>query len=103
MELNQELAELLEHSPDLESRLDAMRSFRHQEFLRIAIADLAGRLELKEVQTELTLLAETVLNKALGPGARRSRGALSDRPRAAAMRDRDGPPGLGRDVVQLRR
>ena len=65
LELNQELAELLEHSPDLESRLDAMRSFRHQEFLRIAIADLAGRLELKEVQTELTLLAETVLNKAL--------------------------------------
>ncbi len=65
VELNQELAELLEHSPDLESRLDAMRSFRHQEFLRIAIADLAGRLELKEVQTELTLLAETVLNKAL--------------------------------------
>src|SRR5271167_2789341 len=65
VELNQELAELLKHSPDLESRLDAMRSFRHQEFLRIAIADLAGRLELNEMQTELTLLAETVLNKAL--------------------------------------
>ncbi|MGO9056415.1 MAG: bifunctional [glutamate--ammonia ligase]-adenylyl-L-tyrosine phosphorylase/[glutamate--ammonia-ligase] adenylyltransferase [Candidatus Binataceae bacterium] len=65
LELNQELAELLAHSPDLESRLDALRSFRHQEFLRIAIASLAGRLELNDLQTELTLLAETVLNKAL--------------------------------------
>ncbi len=65
IELNQELAELLAHSPDLESRLDALRSFRHQEFLRIAIADLAGQLELSEVQTELTLLAETVLKQAL--------------------------------------
>ncbi len=31
-----------------------MRSFRHQEFLRIAIADLAGNLELEEVGSELT-------------------------------------------------
>ncbi len=53
------------HSADFESRLDAMRTFRHQEFLRIAIADLAGDLELDEVQTELTLLAETVLHEAL--------------------------------------
>lgn len=65
LELNQELAGLLAHSPDLESRLDTLRSFRHQEFLRIAIANLAGLLELNDQQTELTLLAETVLNKAL--------------------------------------
>ncbi|SRR5579885_591673 len=64
-ELNQELTELLEHCPDFESRLDALRAFRHQEFLRVAIADLAGKLELREVQTELTLLAEIVLTKAL--------------------------------------
>jgi [glutamine synthetase] adenylyltransferase / [glutamine synthetase]-adenylyl-L-tyrosine phosphorylase len=65
IELNQELAELLAHCPDLETRLDALRAFRHQEFLRIAIADLAGKLEIGEVQAELTLLAETVLQKAL--------------------------------------
>jgi [glutamine synthetase] adenylyltransferase / [glutamine synthetase]-adenylyl-L-tyrosine phosphorylase len=65
IELNQELSELLEHSPDFESRLDALRGFRHQEFLRIAIADLAGQLEFKDVQTELTLLAEVVLKRAL--------------------------------------
>jgi glutamate-ammonia-ligase adenylyltransferase len=65
IELNQELSELLAHSPDVESRLDALRAFRHQEFLRIAIADLAGQLEIGEVQKELTLLAETVLRRAL--------------------------------------
>jgi glutamate-ammonia-ligase adenylyltransferase len=65
LELGQELSELLAHSPDLEGRLDALRAFRHQEFLRIAIADLAGQLEIAEVKIELTLLAETVLKKAL--------------------------------------
>ena len=65
VELSLELTELLEHSPDFESRLDGLRSFRHQEFLRIAIADLAGQIELGVVKSELTLLAETVLKKAL--------------------------------------
>src|SRR5208283_5751681 len=34
-------------------------------FLRIAIADIAGDLELHQVEAELTLLAETVLGEAL--------------------------------------
>src|SRR5271163_1515993 len=45
-ELRDELADLIAASPDFESKLDALRAFRHQEFLRIAIADLAGELEL---------------------------------------------------------
>src|SRR5271156_4306842 len=45
-ELRDELAGLIAASPDFESKLDALRAFRHQEFLRIAIADLAGDLEL---------------------------------------------------------
>jgi [glutamine synthetase] adenylyltransferase / [glutamine synthetase]-adenylyl-L-tyrosine phosphorylase len=64
-ELAGELGGLLAASDDFESRLDAIRAFRHQEFLRIAIADLAGGLELGEVQAELTRLAETVLREAL--------------------------------------
>jgi glutamate-ammonia-ligase adenylyltransferase len=63
-ELRAELAELTAACTDFESRLDAIRSFRHQEFLRIAIADLAGGLTLDEVQSELTALAETVLRQA---------------------------------------
>ncbi len=64
-ELRDELAGLIAASPDLESKLDALRAFRHQEFLRIAIADLAGDLELFDVERELTFLAETVLDEAM--------------------------------------
>jgi glutamate-ammonia-ligase adenylyltransferase len=64
-ELDDELRTLLMASPDLESRLDAIRAFRHQEFLRIAIADLAGDLDADDVQAELGILAETVLRRAL--------------------------------------
>ena len=64
-ELRDELAGLIAASPDFESKLDALRAFRHQEFLRIAIADLAGYLELFEVERELTSLAETVLDEAM--------------------------------------
>ncbi len=64
-ELRDELAGLIAASPDFESKLDALRAFRHQEFLRIAIADLAGDLELFDVERELTSLAETVLDEAM--------------------------------------
>ena len=63
--MRDELAGLIAASPDFESKLDALRAFRHQEFLRIAIADLAGDLELFEVERELTTLAETVLDEAM--------------------------------------
>jgi glutamate-ammonia-ligase adenylyltransferase len=62
-ELEQELSGLITASGDFEAKLDSIRSFRHQEFLRIAIADLAGDLTLQQVETELTVLAETVLRE----------------------------------------
>ena len=64
-ELKEEIAELVEASTDLEGLLDALRAFRHQEFLRIAIADLAGDLLLPDVEIELTHLADAVLTQAL--------------------------------------
>jgi glutamate-ammonia-ligase adenylyltransferase len=64
-ELENELGELLVASSDFESRLDALRAFGHQEFLRIAIADLAGKLGLDDVQVELTSLAEAELRHGL--------------------------------------
>lgn len=64
-ELAAELHGLLQACSDFESRLDALRSFSHQEFLRIAIADLADELELEDVQAELTLVAETTVREAL--------------------------------------
>ena len=64
-ELDEELRALIVASADLESRLDAIRAFRHQEFLRIAIADLAGDLDDDALRAELSLLAEVVLQRAL--------------------------------------
>ncbi len=64
-ELTREVGELVAASADFESKLDALRLFRHQEFLRVAIADLAGDLSLREVQQELTLLAAAVLSESL--------------------------------------
>jgi len=64
-ELEHELSELLTASSDFESCLDALRAFGHQEFLRIAIADLAGNLGLDDVQVELTSLAEAQLRQGL--------------------------------------
>ncbi len=72
-ELAVELHALLDACTDLEGQLDAIRTFRQQEFLRIAIADLAGKLELREVQGELTQLAETVLREALELAMREAR------------------------------
>jgi glutamate-ammonia-ligase adenylyltransferase len=64
-ELAQELGERLGACSDYEGRLDALRSFRHQEFLRIAIADLSAQITLADVQRELSVLAETMLHFAL--------------------------------------
>ncbi len=64
-ELREEIRGLVAASPDFESKLDALRAMRHQEFLRIAIADLAGDLDLFEVERELTTLAEAVLDEAM--------------------------------------
>jgi [glutamine synthetase] adenylyltransferase / [glutamine synthetase]-adenylyl-L-tyrosine phosphorylase len=64
-DLRDELAGRVRASDDFEARLDAIRSFRQQEFLRVAIADLAGDLDLEGVQVELTGLAEAVLREAL--------------------------------------
>ena len=77
-ELDEELRALVGASPDLESRLDAIRAFRHQEFLRIAIADLAGDLDADAVRAELSLLAETVLRRALELARSDSRRAHPD-------------------------
>ncbi len=64
-ELRAELSSLIGAAGSFEARLDSLRSFRHQEFLRVAIADLAGQLDPDEVEVELTALAEAVLGEAL--------------------------------------
>jgi glutamate-ammonia-ligase adenylyltransferase len=90
-DLRRDLNGLVGANRGFEAQLDAVRSFRHQEFLRIAIADLAGMLELAEVQTELTALAEAVLDEALAIAT------------AEVASRRPIPPGLKLSIVGMGR
>lgn len=62
-----ELARRLSDIPlsDVEAGMDALRRYRHETTLRIAAADVTGRLPLVQVSDRLTWLAETVVESAL--------------------------------------
>ncbi len=62
--MDEELAELLAASGDFEERLDIMRRYRHEEFLRIGINDIYGNMEQSGIATQLTWLAEACLSAA---------------------------------------
>lgn len=64
-DMEQDLGRLLQLAPDYESRLDALRHFRNEEFLRIALNDLHGRMPPQEGPRQLTQLAEVLLDKAV--------------------------------------
>jgi [glutamine synthetase] adenylyltransferase / [glutamine synthetase]-adenylyl-L-tyrosine phosphorylase len=68
--MRQELDALLAEAEDFEEQLDAMRRFRHEEFLRIGMNDVHGKMGQPEVAQQLTDLAEVCLNAAyhLGKG-----------------------------------
>jgi len=65
-ELMAELAGRLAGAPDFEARLDGIRRFRHEEFLRIGIHDIEGEIEGVEVERQLTALAKVCLRAAVG-------------------------------------
>ncbi|MBI1922132.1 MAG: bifunctional [glutamate--ammonia ligase]-adenylyl-L-tyrosine phosphorylase/[glutamate--ammonia-ligase] adenylyltransferase [Geobacter sp.] len=60
-ELARELADILDRAADFEERLDALRRFRHEEFLRIGMNDIYGKLAQGEIASQLTNLAEVCL------------------------------------------
>ena len=60
-----ELQALLSQADGFEERLDAMRRYRHEEFLRIGINDIYGKMKQPEVALQLTNLAEVCLEAAL--------------------------------------
>lgn len=63
--LRNDLAELLTRTEDYEGKLDALRRFRNEEFLRIALHDLSGKLSLAEGTEQLSLLAEVCLEQSV--------------------------------------
>ncbi len=56
-----ELDSLLSQADDFEGRLDVLRRYRHEEFLRIGLHDVYGRLDQSEITGQLTILAEACL------------------------------------------
>lgn len=59
-----ELTALLDHAEYFEEQLDVLRRYRNEEFLRIGMNDIHGRLGQSETTTQLTCLGEACLDAA---------------------------------------
>jgi glutamate-ammonia-ligase adenylyltransferase len=64
-----ELAEALEGASDITEKLDTLRRFKHQEEVRIGMADLLSNMDLTSVFRDLSKLAEVCLDAALNLAA----------------------------------
>ncbi|HWO42553.1 MAG TPA: bifunctional [glutamate--ammonia ligase]-adenylyl-L-tyrosine phosphorylase/[glutamate--ammonia-ligase] adenylyltransferase [Candidatus Eisenbacteria bacterium] len=60
-----ELREAMRSADDLESRLNVLRRYKTEEFIRIGLHDLGGALALEAVLEQLSCLAEACLQAAL--------------------------------------
>ena len=60
-----ELASALDEKDDLEGKLNSLRRYRAEEFIRIGLHDIGGELELENVIAQLSDLAEACLDGAL--------------------------------------
>jgi len=83
------LDSLLAQATDFEERLDVLRRFRNDEFLRIGSHDVAGQLHYEAVGAQLSTLAEVCLQGAYDV-------ALAERTQRYVP-----PPGLALAVVAL--
>ncbi|MFA7061354.1 MAG: bifunctional [glutamate--ammonia ligase]-adenylyl-L-tyrosine phosphorylase/[glutamate--ammonia-ligase] adenylyltransferase [Pedobacter sp.] len=66
--MESELSNLLEQSEYFEDQLDVLRRYRNEEFLRIGMNDIHGKLKQGEITTQLTHLGETCLAAAFSLG-----------------------------------
>ena len=64
--MQKELDAMLEQSDYYEDHLDILRRYRNEEFLRIGLNDIHGRLLQGEVTSQLSLLGELCLSAAFG-------------------------------------
>ncbi len=62
--MEQELGEMLSRAADFEERLDVLRRYRHEEFLRVGMNDIYGRVGQTEIASQLTDLADVCLGAA---------------------------------------
>ena len=87
VDMRAELGARMAAAPDLETALDTLRRFRHEEFLRIGVHDIEGSLLPDEVEQQLSDLAETCLEAALALARREAlaRTGVPDEPPADAL------------------
>jgi glutamate-ammonia-ligase adenylyltransferase len=64
-DLTSEVTELLSNAPHYEDVLNTLRRFRNEEFLRIALNDIYGNTPQGHTTTQLSLVAEVCLQKAM--------------------------------------
>ncbi len=64
-DLRKDLEDHLGRAGNYEEQLEALRRFRNEEFLRIALHDLSGKLSQAEGTEQLSLLAEVCLEQAV--------------------------------------
>jgi len=65
-EMLSELSAALSERSDLEAKLNALRRYKTEEFIRIGLHDLGGAIQLEPVLNQLSDLAEACLEGALG-------------------------------------
>jgi glutamate-ammonia-ligase adenylyltransferase len=65
-QMDEEIAVFLAPAGIFEDRLDLLRRYRHEEFLRIGMNDIYGNMEQTEIAKQLTRLAEACLFAACG-------------------------------------
>jgi glutamate-ammonia-ligase adenylyltransferase len=62
--MEEELTDYLANADDFEERLDILRRYRHEEFLRIGMNDIYGKVRQTAIANQLTWLAEVCLSAA---------------------------------------
>lgn len=62
--MDEELASLMLQAEDFEERLDVLRRYRNEEFLRIGLNDVNGHLRQGAIAAQLSCLAEVCLDEA---------------------------------------
>ena len=64
-DLTAEITELLDNAPHYEDKLNTLRRFRNEEFLRIALNDIHGHTPQGQTTLQLSMVADTCLQQAL--------------------------------------
>jgi len=64
-DLTEEVTAQLDNAPHYEDKLNTMRRFRNEEFLRIALNDIHGHTPQGQTTLQLSLVADTCLQQAL--------------------------------------